>query len=42
MSGRYYKKTMTTIDEDGKPHEEVTEEFDGDEEVTPVIGTYGL
>ena len=36
MSGRYYKKTVTTVDKDGKPHEEVTEGYDGDEEVRPL------
>jgi hypothetical protein len=37
MSGRYYKKTVTTVDKDGKPHEEVTEGYDGDEEVRPLL-----
>ena len=36
-SGSYYKKSITTIGEDGKPHEEVVEEFDGDEDVWPLL-----
>jgi bla regulator protein blaR1 len=36
-SGRYYKKTITTQGEDGKPHEEVVEEFDGDEDLRPLL-----
>jgi len=36
-SGRYYRKSITTIGEDGKPHEEVVEEFDGDEDFAPPI-----
>ena len=36
-SGRYYKKSITTIGEDGKPHEEVVEEFDGDEALAPLL-----
>jgi bla regulator protein BlaR1 len=37
VSGRYYKKTVTTVDKDGNPHEEVTEGYDGDEELQPLI-----
>ena len=37
MSGRYYKKTVTTVDKNGKPHEEVTEGYDGDEDLRPLI-----
>jgi beta-lactamase regulating signal transducer with metallopeptidase domain len=36
-SGRYYKKSITTIDEDGKPHEEIVEEFDGYEPFAPLL-----
>jgi len=36
-SGRYYKKSITTIGEDGKPHEEVIEEFDGDEDLHSLL-----
>jgi beta-lactamase regulating signal transducer with metallopeptidase domain len=36
-SGRYYRKSVTTIGEDGKPHEEVVEEFDGDGDFAPPI-----
>ncbi|HEX6892658.1 MAG TPA: M56 family metallopeptidase, partial [Chryseolinea sp.] len=41
-SGRYYKKTVTTIGEDGKPHEEVVEEFDGDEDLRPLLAPMDL
>jgi len=37
VSGRYYKKTVTTVDKDGKPHEEVTEGYDGDEDLRPLL-----
>lgn len=36
-SGRYYKKSITTMGEDGKPHEEVIEEFDGDEDLHSLL-----
>ncbi|HMG91693.1 MAG TPA: M56 family metallopeptidase [Chryseolinea sp.] len=35
-SGRYYKKTITTMGADGKPHEEVVEEFNGDGDLLPL------
>lgn len=35
-SGRYYKKTITTIGEDGKPHEEVIEEYEGVDPLDPI------
>jgi bla regulator protein blaR1 len=41
-SGRYYKKSITTIGEDGKPHEEVVEEFDGDEDLKPLLAPMDL
>jgi bla regulator protein BlaR1 len=37
MSGGHYKKTVTKFDKDGKPHEEVTEGYDGDEELQPLL-----
>jgi bla regulator protein BlaR1 len=37
VSGRYYKKTVTTVDKDGKPQEEVTEGYDGDEDLRPLL-----
>lgn len=36
-SGRYSRTTVTTVDENGKPHKEVTEEYEGDESLRPVI-----
>ena len=36
-SGRYYKKTVTTVDKDGNPLEEVTEGYDGDKELEPLL-----
>jgi beta-lactamase regulating signal transducer with metallopeptidase domain len=36
-TARYSKKTITTVDENGEPHEEVEEIFEGDEELRPVV-----
>jgi beta-lactamase regulating signal transducer with metallopeptidase domain len=36
--GAYYsRKSIITIDENGQPHEEVVEEFEGDEELRPLM-----
>lgn len=36
-SARYSRKSITTIDKNGQPHEEVTEEFEGDESLRPMM-----
>lgn len=36
-SGNYYRKSITTIGEDGKPHEEVVEEYNGADAFVPPI-----
>jgi hypothetical protein len=36
-SATYSRKSVTTYDEKGEPHEEVTEEFNGDEELRPML-----
>ncbi len=41
-SGRYYKKRITTIGEDGKPQEVVIEEFDGDEDLPSLLAPMDL
>ncbi len=37
----YSKRVITTYDEDGTPHEEVIEEFEGDEELRPMLSSPG-
>ena len=34
---RYSRKSIITIDENGQPHEEIVEEFEGDEALRPLI-----
>ncbi len=41
MSGSYSRRTITTYDEDGTPHEEVIEEYNGDEELRPLFSNPG-
>ena len=36
-SARYSRKTIITYDENGEPHEETVEEFEGDEELKPIM-----
>jgi hypothetical protein len=36
-AARYSKKTITTVDVNGQPHEEITENFEGDEALRPVV-----
>jgi beta-lactamase regulating signal transducer with metallopeptidase domain len=36
-SGSYSRSTIVTFDKEGKPHEEITEEYSGDEGFRPVI-----
>lgn len=36
-SASYYRKKVTTIGEDGQPHEEIVEKFEGDEELRPML-----
>lgn len=36
-SGSYSRKTVVRYDEKGTPHEEVVEEFDGDEDLRPLL-----
>ena len=36
-SARYYRKKVTTMGEDGKPNDEIIEEFEGDEELRPMF-----
>lgn len=40
-SATYSRKTITTYDKDGKPHDEVVEEFNGDEELRPMLSNPG-
>jgi bla regulator protein blaR1 len=40
-SATYSRKSVTTLDEAGKPHEEVTEEYTGDESLKPMMGFFG-
>lgn len=37
-SASYSRKSIITMDENGRPHEEVVEEFEGDESLRPLIG----
>jgi bla regulator protein BlaR1 len=34
---RYSRRSIITIDENGQPHEEIIEEFEGDEELRPLL-----
>ena len=36
-SARYSRKTVVTTDENGQPHEEIVEEFEGDEDLRPFV-----
>ena len=36
-SARYSRRTITTQDENGQPHEQVVEEFEGDEDLRPWV-----
>ncbi|HET9486397.1 MAG TPA: M56 family metallopeptidase [Chryseosolibacter sp.] len=36
-AARYSRRSIITIDENGQPHEEVVEEFEGDEELRPLM-----
>lgn len=36
-SAQYSRKSVTVYDEEGEPHEEITEEYDGDESLRPFV-----
>jgi len=36
-SAQYSRKSINTLDEDGQPHEEIIEEFRGDEDLRPLL-----
>jgi bla regulator protein BlaR1 len=36
-AAKFSKKTITTSDENGQPHEEITESFEGDEDLRPFV-----
>src|SRR5688572_16942070 len=36
-AARYSRRSIITLDEKGQPHEEIVEEFEGDEEMRPLI-----
>ncbi len=40
-SATYSRKVITTYDKDGRPHEEVIEDFEGDEELRPLLSDSG-
>lgn len=40
-TARYSRKVITTYDEQGNPHEEVIEEYDGDEDLRPLFSGRG-
>lgn len=40
-SATYSRKVITTYDKDGRPHKEVTEDFEGDEELRPLLSDSG-
>jgi beta-lactamase regulating signal transducer with metallopeptidase domain len=41
-SSSYYKKSITTIDENGEPHEVIVEDFDGDFPIAPIPVIAGI
>lgn len=41
-SGSYSRQSITTYDEDGTPHQEVIENFEGDEEMRPLLTNPGF
>jgi bla regulator protein blaR1 len=41
-AARYSRKSIITLDENGQPHEEVVEEFEGDESLRPLLQQHAV